>query len=434
MPERASVYQTLILGVESTSTPGVQVTANKRMLDFMAEVRPVIPVPAYRPQGSVAPTTNTAQKENTAGTYSGQIGYNSLIYILASLLKSPSITTPSGGSTARRHTFKPANFTPDTFQTYTFDKGSSVGAERFGFGIFGSGTFRWTRTEANLTGNVMGQVMTEGVTINPSPTDIPALPLDPRSVSVWVGSSYTTEEVQTISTGGTVSGGTFTISYDQQTTAPIAFGATATAVQAALRLLPNIGANNITCAGGPLPATPVTITTAGQLSGLDISLMTANGAALTGAAPTIAIAATTPGGMTKLLRVSSAEIAIPDRYGYGFTLNQSDPSYSFAVQLGLEPTAQLVLEHDSASVALMTSLRSRTTLYCKIMALGPTIETVTSPFLNQVSFFFPFRFIEADRGDVDGVFANTFNMSLIYEPITFQGWLQVDVDNNLAAL
>lgn len=66
-------------------------------------------------------------------------------------------------------------------------------------------------------------------------------------------------EVQSVVATGATSG-TFTLTFDGQTTAAIAFNATAAAVQTALEALSNIQPGAVTVAGGPLPATAVTIT------------------------------------------------------------------------------------------------------------------------------------------------------------------------------
>jgi hypothetical protein len=425
LPERATAYQVLQLGVEAT--PGALTAASKKLLDISVNARPNTPYPTYHPMGSVAPTTNLAQKEWSSASLDNSVqGYASLPYVLSSLLKISAPSTPSGATLQRLWSFKPANSAPDTFQTYTFERGSSAGAERFQFGVFNSATFRWTRTEASLAGALLGQVMTESITMTGSPTDVPPAPSDPRSPSIFVGNSFNVNEVQTLAINGAT--GTYVLTYDGQSTAPIAVAATTAAVQSALQGLLTIGANNVTVTG--TPGTSYTITFVGAFAGVDASTLVLS--AFTGGPPTIVV--TTPGGMTRLTRVSSAELAIPERYAPGFTLNAADPSFSFLVQQSIDPTAQLVLMHDAASAALMADLRNRITKYCKILMLGPAVETLIGvPYLNSLAISFPFRFIESDRGDVDAVYANTYNMGLIYDS-TFAGFLQIDVTNGQAAL
>lgn len=103
-------------------------------------------------------------------------------------------------------------------------------------------------------------------------------------------------EVQTLSTSGVPTGGTFTLSFLGQTTAPIAFDATAAAIKTALAALSNLDAADLTTAGGALP-TAVTITFGGRYAGGDVPTITADGSALTGGTdPDANVVVTTTGG------------------------------------------------------------------------------------------------------------------------------------------
>lgn len=105
-------------------------------------------------------------------------------------------------------------------------------------------------------------------------------------------------EVQTITITGTPTGGDFTLTFDGQTTAAIAFDAAAAAVQSALEALSNIAPGDVVCTGGPLPGAAVTVTFGGTLAGTDVPQMTANDAGLTGGTdPAVVIATTVPGGV-----------------------------------------------------------------------------------------------------------------------------------------
>jgi hypothetical protein len=108
------------------------------------------------------------------------------------------------------------------------------------------------------------------------------------------GSTVGTNEVQTLTITGSPSGGTYLLVYDGQTTQPIAYNATAAAVQAALEALRNIGVGNVLCGGGPHPGTPVTVTFQAALGGRNVSQMTAISTGLTPSG-TVTPTTTTPG-------------------------------------------------------------------------------------------------------------------------------------------
>ncbi|MEU9703107.1 hypothetical protein [Streptomyces sp. NPDC047981] len=105
------------------------------------------------------------------------------------------------------------------------------------------------------------------------------------------------DEVQTVTITGTPTGGTYTLTFDGQTTAGIAYNAAASAVQSALEALSNIVPGDVVCAGGPHPGTAVTVTFGGQYDGTDVPQMTASAASLTGGtSPAVTVTTTTPGG------------------------------------------------------------------------------------------------------------------------------------------
>jgi glucose/arabinose dehydrogenase/type 1 glutamine amidotransferase len=102
-----------------------------------------------------------------------------------------------------------------------------------------------------------------------------------------------TNEIQTVTTAG-ATGGTFTLTFNGQTTAPITFtpgnaGANNAAVEAALEALSNL--DDVTVTGNNQNVRNV------DFRQLDVPQMTADGAGLTGTAPTITVATSQPGGL-----------------------------------------------------------------------------------------------------------------------------------------
>lgn len=104
-----------------------------------------------------------------------------------------------------------------------------------------------------------------------------------------------TNETQTVTITGTPTGGTFTLTYSGQTTAAIAYNATAATVKTALEALSNIDVGDVTTAGGPFPGTAVTVTFVGQFLGVNVAQMTATGSLTGGSTPAVAVTTTTAG-------------------------------------------------------------------------------------------------------------------------------------------
>ncbi|HSX00033.1 MAG TPA: hypothetical protein VLH38_03285 [Patescibacteria group bacterium] len=124
-----------------------------------------------------------------------------------------------------------------------------------------------------------------------------------------------TSAVQRLAITGSPTGGNFALTYSGQTTATIAFNATAGQVQTALEALSNIGVGDAVCSGGVLPGTPVVITFAGTLVNTDVSLITTNSAGLTGGTtPTATVTQPSAGGLRGVvhIRKDDEEWTAPD--------------------------------------------------------------------------------------------------------------------------
>jgi hypothetical protein len=101
-----------------------------------------------------------------------------------------------------------------------------------------------------------------------------------------------TAEVQTVTVTGAPTGGTFTLSYEGNTTAAIPFNADAATVQAAINALPTSPGLPVTVTGAA--GGPYTVTF--QADDGNVDQMTADGSGLTGGTtPAVAVATTTPG-------------------------------------------------------------------------------------------------------------------------------------------
>jgi PKD repeat protein/type 1 glutamine amidotransferase len=83
-----------------------------------------------------------------------------------------------------------------------------------------------------------------------------------------------TNETQTVRVAGTASG-TFTLTFDGQTTAAIAWDATAAAIQSALEALSNVEPGDVVATGGPVNTANVSVNFRGRFSQTNVSQMVA---------------------------------------------------------------------------------------------------------------------------------------------------------------
>lgn len=113
--------------------------------------------------------------------------------------------------------------------------------------------------------------------------------IDPTGVGTPAGTS----EVETVTITGTPAGGTFTLTFDGETTAPIAYNATAAAVQAALLALPSFRTGDVVVTGSA--GGPYTLTFGGDFATEDVATLTATGSFTGGTTPAVAVTTATPG-------------------------------------------------------------------------------------------------------------------------------------------
>jgi hypothetical protein len=190
MADRATVANVIQIGAESTSTPGTEVDAGKLVasLEITGGIKSENTM--FRPSGWKYGSFVIPGREWSEWKLGGQATYGELVYLLASILKS---TTPvSDTSTGKKWTFTPALSAEDTVQTYTVEMGSSVRAHQFLYGMVSELGLKFTRDRVEIDGTMIGQRITDGITLTSTPAAIESTPkpILGSQVSVLVADSW----------------------------------------------------------------------------------------------------------------------------------------------------------------------------------------------------------------------------------------------------
>jgi hypothetical protein len=123
--------------------------------------------------------------------------------------------------------------------------------------------------------------------------------------------------VQQLAITGSPTGGSFTLTKGANTTAAIAWNATAAIVQAALQLLASVGTGGVACTGGPLPATPILCTFVGVNATVPVTLMTDTSTLTGGTTPDAVVTSLTTGVVPDTVLAIKANVPlIWDSQGY----------------------------------------------------------------------------------------------------------------------
>lgn len=454
--ERASVFQNVKVAPETT--PGTAPSSGYKKLaalGFMPTINPTIK--QFRPAGQKYTTVTALNREETTWALEGIPTYTEIVYPLSSVLSEAEITAASGTTSAAAGSrtmgadgthwfFKPSAGDADAPVSYTVYKGSITGVERATYVRVNEFTLTVNRNDTTLGGSALGRSLSSSVITNT--LHMPG------------------NEVQTVTVDA--SGGTFTITYAGQTTAAIAYNASAATVLAALEALSNIpkGALRVEKTTDSGDDHVWRIEFGGSLGETNVAEVTCSGASLTGGAGTATPATVTAGaaittlGLVPILPTqvcvyafSSAQtdistttnetdtykltdmmelsLTIGNRYGPYYTLNCDLDSFDTMVEV--TPTMQLTtrMQANSEGLAYLTQLRNGGTVFFRVKATGDTITSAetyefTMDFAGKVS-------ASSEIGDQDGVYALTWTWDAVPE-LTNGGPLEIAVVNNVTAL
>lgn len=186
MTDVASVAQGAQFGVETT--PGTAVAA-PRILNALSIVDGIEgQSDTFRPDGHKYAALTIPGKEWMTADFTGKLAYGDIAWILHSLVRA---VTPAqiGATTGYTHTIAPQNAAEDTHLTYTVEKGGSVRAHSFAYGMFDSLTIDISRDSCDVSGTMFGRRMSDGATLTGTPVGVELVPVLPRLFDVYLDST-----------------------------------------------------------------------------------------------------------------------------------------------------------------------------------------------------------------------------------------------------
>lgn len=199
MGEKASIFQTVQIGIETT--PGTPVAANKKLL--ATSIVPAVKVEGdtFRALGNKYPSFAVVNKEWTEASIEGKLTYNEILYLLASLLSQPT-PVQQGGTTAYKWTFTSNTSAEDVGKTFTVEQGDSNSAWRAA-GVKVSGLeFTFKRDEVSLSGSAIGQPLETGITMTSNPTSMTPRPVLPAHLKLYMADTQSgLDSAQAVSRG-----------------------------------------------------------------------------------------------------------------------------------------------------------------------------------------------------------------------------------------
>jgi hypothetical protein len=124
-------------------------------------------------------------KEWVEADIAGVGNYNELTWFLASVLKDPGAPSTLDTS-ARSWVFAPGASGEDAVKTFTVEQGGTVRAHKFSNGIVTQLELTITRDSIEIGGTMLGQALTDGITMTATPTAAPEVPMLPTDIDVYL--------------------------------------------------------------------------------------------------------------------------------------------------------------------------------------------------------------------------------------------------------
>jgi hypothetical protein len=183
MPERSALTQGVQVGVEAT--PGTSVAANKLLNSIGIEPSVSVDMNRFRPMGQKFASVIVPGKEWVEADIEGVGTYTELMYLFNSCLVA---ATPAqiAATTAYRSTFAPAARAEDTVKTLTVEAGGAIRAHKFTYGLVTELELEFTREGIGVSGSMIGQRLSDGITLTATPTAIEEMPILPIDIDVFL--------------------------------------------------------------------------------------------------------------------------------------------------------------------------------------------------------------------------------------------------------
>lgn len=195
MPEVSTVSQRTQIGLEAVGSEGVSVVATKILT--ASQITPGIQINTQEYRGSGFKFANivVVGKEWIEASLAGPLTYSEVPYWLSGIMaRQITGTVPTNvppATIGKEWNFSINSSSPDVVQTYTVEQGSNVRAKKFSYGLMTAWGYSATRDAINMTGTMIGQLLTDPITMTPltSAAEIPLVPVLPNGINLKIAST-----------------------------------------------------------------------------------------------------------------------------------------------------------------------------------------------------------------------------------------------------
>jgi hypothetical protein len=192
MPAPPSMRQAAQFGIEAVYNDGAAVT--KRFTSFGLGKARNMQAASVRPAGQTAITQGwISQEDSSFPIQGGVLSYDEVNYLLESVCKKVTATTPSGGTLSRQRVYTIDQFAADAFQSYNVEQGIIGGRGGHASGCFvNEWGFEFSSTDdtVGMTGSLLGGKLTDAAMTTSGVTSSDYRPVTPPQGKVYYATSF----------------------------------------------------------------------------------------------------------------------------------------------------------------------------------------------------------------------------------------------------
>jgi hypothetical protein len=187
MAERSTINQRIQIGDETT--PGTGVTADKLLECFNFSFTPKVDVATFRATGRRWISTAEENREWSEVKIDGNLDYAGFTYLVAGAWGILTPSTHTAGTTSKDWIWTPAVTGAITPRTYTVEQGDSVRAHKIVYGTVTGFSYKGTRADFTCEASMIGQSISDGITLSSSPTAVSLVPVVGKHVNLYIDTS-----------------------------------------------------------------------------------------------------------------------------------------------------------------------------------------------------------------------------------------------------
>jgi len=190
MVDRAHVLEAAQIGIEAT--PGTSVSGQIALRSMTVDIDIGGASEIYRPDGHKFAALAIPNAEWTTWAMNGRPTYTEICYLLESIFGT-AVATTTVGSTGKKRDYLMLDTAADTAKTLTIEKGSAARAHKLTYGLLHDWALSFSRNKGiTMTGNGIGQLLTDGITMTPTPTLLPLVPIVGKQLDLYIDSTWAT--------------------------------------------------------------------------------------------------------------------------------------------------------------------------------------------------------------------------------------------------